>query len=110
MNVKTAFLGDFFLAFLDFCIVKFFHASALQADEMVVMGALIEFKDGFVAVKVMPHQQAGLFELRQHPVYGCQADILTIVLQEFVNFFSRHVALAALLEQIEDFQTRQGGL
>lgn len=53
---KSALRGNFFLAALDFLIEKFFHTSALQAYQMIVMSAAIEFINRFIAVEMMTDQ------------------------------------------------------
>ena len=52
---EATFFGDFILAFFDFSIEKFFHPPALQANQMIVVAALIEFEHGFAAFKEMAY-------------------------------------------------------
>ena len=110
MDRKSALFGDAMLAFFDFTIEKLFDFSALQTDEVIVVIALIKFEHRLVAVEVMADQQACLFKLGQHAVNRGQTDIQVFFGQHPVDFFGRHVALVALLEQVENFQSGQGGL
>jgi HPr kinase/phosphorylase len=55
-------------------------------------------------------QDAGLLELGQHAVDGGQADVGAVFQQHAEHVFRRHVALLALLEDLQDLQARQGGL
>ena len=41
MDGKAAFFRGFFLAFFNLFITKLFHTATLQADNMVVMPALV---------------------------------------------------------------------
>lgn len=107
---KATFLGDFLLPFFNFGVVELFHPAALQAHQMIVMLALVEFEHGLVAVEVVTHEQAGLFELSQYPVNRGQANVLTLVLKQLVDFLGCHVPFVALLEQVENLQSRQCGL
>jgi len=109
MDGETAFLGDAVLALLDFGVEEFLDLAALQADQVIVVVAVIQLEHGLVAVEMVAHQQSGLLELREHAVHRGQTDILAFVSQQAVNLFRSHVALVALLEQIEDFQARQRG-
>ena len=44
---EAAVLGDLFLTLFYFRVVELFDMAALQADQMVVVAALIEFEDRF---------------------------------------------------------------
>lgn len=68
MNAEAAFFGDFYLASLDRRVEKFLYPSALQANQMVVMTALVEFENRFTAFEVMAHQEAGRLKLCQDTV------------------------------------------
>jgi hypothetical protein len=98
MNGKAAFFRGFFLAFFDLFIAKLFYTPTLQADDMIVMPALIQFEHRLIAFEVMPDQQAGLFKLGQHAVYGRQTDILAAVKQYAVNIFRGKMSAVAVFE------------
>jgi dihydroxyacetone kinase DhaKLM complex PTS-EIIA-like component DhaM len=76
---EAAFLGDAVLAFLDFGVEEFLDLAALQADQMVVVVALVEFEHRLVAVEMMADQQSGLLELGEHAINRGQPDILAFV-------------------------------
>src|SRR5690606_41231765 len=59
------------------------------------------------ALEMAAAQDAGLLELRQHAVHRGQADVGTFLQQHAEHVFRRHVALAALLEHVEDLQDRK---
>ena len=63
------------LALFDFLVDEFFHAAAIEADQVVVVRAGVQFKDGLARLEMVTVQQAGLLELRQHPVNRGQADV-----------------------------------
>ena len=69
VNGETAILGDFGLAPLDFGVHEFFNLSALQAHQVVVMGALVQLEHRLAGLEVMPDEDARLFELGEHAVY-----------------------------------------
>jgi hypothetical protein len=50
---KTAPVGNGLLALLDHIVIKFLDLAALKTYDMIVMIALIKFKDGLAAFKVM---------------------------------------------------------
>ena len=56
MEVKTSILGDFVLAFLNLCVVELFNFATLEANEVIVVAAFVEFKNGATALKMMPLQ------------------------------------------------------
>ncbi len=77
---------------------------------MVVVVAFVEFVDGLAAFKVAAAQDAGLFELGEDAVDRGQADVGTLFKQHAEHVFRRHVANHTFLENVKDFQSRQGGL
>ena len=58
LHREAALFGNDVLAALDFRVEEFFDLPALQADEMVVVSALVELEDGFAGLEVMPLDQA----------------------------------------------------
>lgn len=105
---EAVFLGDFFLAFFNVGVAEFFHFPALQADQVVVVVALVEFEHRFVAFEVVAHQQAGGFELGEDAVDGGEADVFAFRDQCLVHVFGGEMAHRAGFEQLEDFEPRQG--
>lgn len=75
MYDKAAILGDFNLALLDFRVVKFFHTAALQAYQMIMVGAACQLKYGLAPFKMVALEQPCLFELRQYPIDCGKSDI-----------------------------------
>ena len=76
---EAAIFGDFFLALFDFGVEEFFYAAALQAHQVIVVAALIEFEHSFAAFKVVADQESGLLELGEHAVHGGEADVFMLV-------------------------------
>ena len=110
VNVEATVLGDLLLPLLDFRIVEFLHAPALHANEVVVMAALVQFKDRLATLKVVPHQQSGLLELCQHTVNRCQADFCVFGQQQFVYVLCRQMPLRGVLKQVQHLQPGEGGV
>ncbi len=52
LELKAFFLGDLFLTVFDFLVKEFFDTPTIQTDQMVVVAAFVEFKDGFTGLKV----------------------------------------------------------
>ena len=102
--------GHGVLAFFDFGVVKLFHLAAVQADQVVVVLALVQLKHRFTALKLAALQNTGLLKLRQHPVHRGQAHIGAFLEQHPKDVFRRHMALAAALEDFQYLQPRQRGL
>ena len=108
-NFKTLALGHFDLQGFDLWVVKLFDASTVQANQVVVVLAFVQFIDGALAFKVAAFQDVSLLKLHQHAVDGGNANIHVLQHQLAVHVLCRHVALGALLEQLQDFQARRGG-
>src|SRR5687768_7773742 len=107
---KTAILCNLDLALLYFRIVKFFHPSALQADQMIVMTVAGEFEYCFPALEVVAFEQACLFELGEDAIYRGQTDVFTLTDQGSINVLSREMAHRAAFKQAKYSKARQRGL
>jgi hypothetical protein len=51
-------------------IEKPFYLAAVQANQVIVVFALVKFKYGLATFKVAACQDASLFELREHTVHS----------------------------------------
>ena len=107
---EAALLGDLELPLLDFSIEKLFDTTALQANQVVVVPALIELEDRSAGFEMVAHQQSGLLELSQHAIYGGKPDIQTIGEQLLVDVLRREVPYLALFEKVDDPQAGKGRL
>ena len=97
-DFKATLPGDILLALLDLGIVKLFDLAALQADQVIVVSPLVEFKDSLAGFKKMSLQQACLLELCQHAVDSGQSDIHILADQVAIDIFRSHVpSLASLV-------------
>src|ERR1700741_5303194 len=107
---EAALARDFGLALLDVGVVELFYAPALQADEVVVVPALVQLEYRLAGLEVLARQQAGLLELRQHAVDRGQADVDPLGEQRLVDVLRGKVPHLARLEQLEDLAPGQGRL
>ena len=98
--------SDFLLALLDVGVVELLDPAALQADQVIVVLAFIDLEDGLARLEIAALEQTSLFKLRQDTVDSRQADIIALGQQFLVDVFSAHVALGAILENLEDLQAR----
>jgi len=110
LDGEPALLGDVLLALFDFGIAEFFHPAALQADQVVVVLALVELEHGLAGFKIMTLQQTRLFELRQYTIDGGKADVLVLLDQLAVDILGSKVPLSGVLEQFQDFEPGMSGL
>ncbi len=109
LNREASLLCNLGLAIFDLGVEKLLHVAALQTDQMVMMGSLVEFKHGLAAFEMMTDQQAGLFKLGQYPVDGGQTDVHAFLLKTAVDFFSTQMAGGAGFEQSQYSETGKGG-
>src|SRR6185503_2531838 len=107
VELEAALAGDLGLAPLDVRVVELLDAAALQADEVVVVAALVELEHRLAVLEVLPRKQAGLLELGEHAVDGGEADVDALLHQRLVDVLGGEVAYLAPLEQLEDLATRQ---
>ena len=72
---EALFLGDGPLTLLDLAVAEFFDQAAVQADQMIMVAALIELKHRLARFKMAAGQNARLLKLRKHPIDRRQTDI-----------------------------------
>ena len=95
IDSESSLMRDAPLSMLDLRVVELFHAATLQADQMIVMTAFVEFKNRLAGIEMVALQQTGLLELRQYAIHGGQADIHILGQQQAIDIFGGHVAVAA---------------
>lgn len=110
LKLEPSILGNLHLALFDFCVDEFLDPTALQAHQMIVMLALIEFKQGSARLEVASLQDARLLELGKHPVHRGQADVLLEFEKLTKYVFGAHVTLPSQLEDFENLQAWAGSL
>lgn len=69
-QTNTVPCGNFTLARFDGIITKFDHFAAVEANQVIVMMLLRQFKNGFTAFKIMTGDDTGVVELVQYAVDG----------------------------------------
>ncbi len=108
-NLKTFGFGNAVLPVFNFCVKKLLNPPAIQANQVVMVLAFIEFEHRFAALKMAAAQNTGLFKLGQHPINRSQTHVGAVLQQHTENVFGRHVALATFLEDVQNLQPRHGG-
>ena len=86
-------------------VKKLLDPATVQAHQVIVVVAFVEFKHCLARLKLAAPKQAGLLKLGQHPVNGGQANVCAFLHHQAVNIFGRHVALLARMEIRQDFQS-----
>src|SRR5689334_10549666 len=103
-------LGYRLLALFDRFIHELFDASAVKTHDMVMMRSLIQLENGHAVFEMVPRDQAGGLELREHAIHRREADVLVRLDQALVNALGGHVSGRAALEDLEDLQPGTGDL
>ena len=106
-HLIALFSGYFLLTVFDHLVDEFVHLTALDTQDMVMVFALIQFKNGLTALEMVPGHQAGLLKLGQYAVDGRQTDFLAALQQCLVDIFGAHVPDLALFQKMQDLDTRQ---
>lgn len=110
VNGEPAVFRDLDLTAFDLTIEKLLDAAALQADEVVVVAAFVQFEYRLAAfLEMMADEQPGLRELGEHSIHRRQSHIHVFRQQQPVDVFGGQVPDFARFKQIEDFQPRQRG-
>ena len=102
--------GDRMLPLLYLGIVKLLDNAAIQTHQMIVVLTFVEFIDRLAAFKMTAAQDAGLLELREHPVNRRQPHVRPLPEKHPKHVLGSHVALLTFLEDFQNFQPRQRGL
>lgn len=90
-HVESPGLGDFLLASFDVIIAEFFHPATAHAYDVIMMVAMIQFKDRLVALEVVPFDQSRRFKLGQNTVNRSQANLSTFLYEAPVQFLGRQM-------------------
>ena len=109
VNDEALLARDFFLLRFYALVKKLGDIAAGNADHVVVVRFVVEFKHRAAAFKLVADDQARVLQLRQHAVDGGQADGLFLFQQDFVDILGRHVAHRAVLQHRQHLQARAGG-
>ena len=95
------------LAILDTRIDEFFDVPAVETQDVIMMGARVQFEHGHAVGKVVTRHESGGLELSQHAVYRRQADLFTQIDQTTVNVLGRQVPVRAVFEDLKDLDARK---
>lgn len=100
------------LQLLNGLIVKFFDPTTFYADEMIVVLAPVDFKDGIPTFKMVTLHQPGRFKLGEHPINRGQPDFVTLGDKVLVNLLGTEMAvfLTATLQDFQNLDSRQSDL
>lgn len=98
--------GNRLLARLYGGLEELHHLAAVHTNQVVVVTSAIEFEHRLTALKMVPSDQAGAFELRQDPINRREANILTRLYQRLVDILRTHVTAIAVLKQVQDLHPR----
>jgi hypothetical protein len=109
-NIEAQSLGDGGLALFDTGVHELFDASAVKANDVIVVGAMVELEHRHSVFEVVPRDQTRSFELRQHPVDRCQPNIFVGTEQIAVDVFCGQMTRRAAGQYLEDFQAWKGDL
>src|ERR1700680_743957 len=107
VDLGTALLRPLVLPLLDLGIVELLDAPALQAHEVVVVPAFVQFVNRLAALEVVAHQQPRLLELREHAIDGREPDVGMILEELAIHVFGGEVALVAVLEKVQHLEARR---
>lgn len=100
--------GDAGLAFFYDGIAEFLDATALQADEMVVVLAFVQLEYRLSRVEDMALKKSGLFELLENPVNRRQADVFAIAVELAIYVLGAKMpARFPFLRLVEQFKNPQ---
>ena len=107
----AVFTCDFFEAFGNSFVIEFNDFTSFHTDEVIVVVAVVNFKDAVVAFEVVPFEDARLFELGENAVHGGKANVFIRFEQDFIHIFRTEVAIVVrslAFHDFKDFHPRPG--
>jgi len=104
------FFGNFTQPFFQFFILELRYQSALDADNVIVAVAGIKLKQRLPAVEAMTGDKTSCLKLSKDSINRGKADLGVFGKQRLVDVLRAHVMLFSVLENLENFQARQGDL
>ena len=107
LDLETTVFRDFFLPLLDLRINELFDMTALHADEVVMMSALIELEHGLAALKVVTDQQASLLKLGENAIDGREPRFGAVLREQPIDVLGRKMSHRAVFEKLENAQARK---
>lgn len=110
LNLEPMLSRDVALAFFDDFVDELYDEAALVTDEVIVVPPTVQLEQRLTALEMSPANQTSIFELRQHPVHGRQADLLAGVQQLLVHVLCTQMALFVVLQDGQDLDPGQGDL
>ncbi len=110
VDAEPAIFRDAVLTPFDLGVVELLDPPALEAHQMVMVAALVQFEHRLAAFEVMPLEQTGMLELREDAVHGGEPDVVSLRDEESIHVLGGKMPDLAALEQIENLEPRSGGL
>ena len=110
LDLESEARRDLVLAPLDAAVHELLDLSAVHADDVVVVLALVQLEDRRAALEMMALDEFCGLELRQHAIHGREADVFALVHQRAVDVFGRQVTTVVAGEDLEDLHARQRDL
>eukprot|EP01083_Nonionella_stella_P125742 380333_1 len=83
-QANAMFCGNFTLTRFDGIITKFDNLAAVEADQVIVVMLLCQFKYGFTAFKIVAGDDTSVVKLVQYAIYRSQTNFFTHIDQTFV--------------------------
>jgi len=90
-KLESLLSGNPALPILDLGIAELLHPAAVQADQVIVMGSLVELKDRLTRLKMAARENPSLLKLGQDAIHGGQANIDGFSQQRPIDIFGRQV-------------------
>jgi hypothetical protein len=109
-DLELMFGGDLGLSLLDPRIDEFFHVSAIETEDVIVMRPGIELEHRHAVGEMVSRNQTRRLELGEHTIDGGKTNVLAQIDQPPVYILGRHVTLAGAFEDLEDLHARQRDL
>lgn len=94
---------------LDYFIGELINFAAFYTNNMIVVYAIVQFKNRVAAFKMMPFNEAGAFKLGEYPIHGRQTDFFIVLQQDFIDLFGSQVmGIGLFFQYLQNLYPGQG--
>ena len=102
--------GDRALLHFNVAVHELFDLAAVQAHDVIVVRALVQFEHGSRAFEMVACHQSSRFELGQHAIHRGQTDVVVGMQQVPIDVFRAHVTRLCAAQDFQDLEARHGDL
>ena len=96
---------DLTLQILNPLVVEFDDVPGIEADHVIVVGAVSKLEDGHAPLEIVPIHEARTLKLREHTINRREAQLFAALEKCPVDRFSTQMPLCVAVENLQDLES-----